>query len=109
MKEGPQIIDGTYCDIKFSFDVNLDGIVLENTVENEVTVGNKVFSKKFKCEECGKSYGRESVLKRRKFIHKASKPFKCEECGMSFLLKGHLKNHKLIHTKREKTLYPFGK
>ena len=63
-------------------------------LSTEVSQQNK---KRFKCDECDKSFTRNGELTNHKRIHTEEKPFKCDECEKSFTRNGDLTIHKRKH------------
>ena len=54
--------------------------------------------RRFKCEECGKSFPGRVGLVRHIRVHTGEAPFSCKECGKCFKQKGTLTSHMRIHT-----------
>jgi len=54
--------------------------------------------KNFKCDECGKAFGRIAGLKLHQDRHKGIKRAECEVCFKKFIDTAHLKRHMRIHT-----------
>lgn len=70
---------------------------------------NFIIAKKdqvFVCEECGKVFFRNDLLKNHMRVHTGDKPFTCEVCGESFRESGHLRRHMTRHTGNVKQEYP---
>ncbi|XP_061168275.1 zinc finger protein 629-like [Saccostrea echinata] len=70
---------------------------------NEESPGNKKkrTAKKdsvFVCDECGKIFFRNDLLRNHMRVHTGDKPFTCEVCGESFRESGHLRRHMTRHT-----------
>lgn len=49
--------------------------------------------KKYKCQDCGKSYVFHSFFMKHRIIHTGEKPYACQECGQAFRYSLHLKKH----------------
>lgn len=52
----------------------------------------------YKCNECSKSFKKQSSLKRHAFEHTGHRPHKCETCNKAFKHKHHLIEHRRLHT-----------
>nr|XP_023968407.2 zinc finger protein 436-like [Chrysemys picta bellii] len=52
----------------------------------------------YKCEECGKSFRRNTELVTHQRLHTGRLPFQCAHCGKSFSWSSHFDRHQRIHT-----------
>lgn len=54
--------------------------------------------KSFKCDNCGRVFGRKSVFIKHLQLHTGEKPFKCDVCGKSFAMMYYLTSHMTTHS-----------
>ncbi|KAJ8980222.1 hypothetical protein NQ317_010219 [Molorchus minor] len=52
----------------------------------------------FTCDQCDKSFSKQSSLARHKYEHSGQRPHKCDECPKAFKHKHHLTEHKRLHS-----------
>lgn len=52
----------------------------------------------FACDQCDKSFAKQSSLARHKYEHSGQRPHKCNECPKAFKHKHHLTEHKRLHS-----------
>ncbi|XP_031515528.1 zinc finger protein 181 isoform X1 [Papio anubis] len=52
----------------------------------------------YTCSECGKAFGKQSILNRHWKIHTGEKPYECRECGRTFSRGSSLKRHQINHS-----------
>ncbi|XP_045514172.1 zinc finger protein 1 isoform X2 [Pieris brassicae] len=52
----------------------------------------------FVCDQCDKTFVKQSSLARHKYEHSGQRPYKCAECPKAFKHKHHLTEHKRLHT-----------
>ncbi|XP_010880358.2 zinc finger protein 408 isoform X2 [Esox lucius] len=54
--------------------------------------------KPYLCTECGKNYSSQENFRAHLLMHKGERPFKCQQCDKSYGLKRDLKEHEVLHT-----------
>ncbi|KAL1007040.1 hypothetical protein UPYG_G00081120 [Umbra pygmaea] len=54
--------------------------------------------KPYLCTECGKNYSSQENYRAHLLMHKGERPFKCQQCDKSYGLKRDLKEHEVLHT-----------
>ncbi|XP_071450678.1 zinc finger protein 1 [Hetaerina americana] len=52
----------------------------------------------FVCDQCDKSFSKQSSLARHKYEHSGQRPHKCDVCSKAFKHKHHLTEHKRLHS-----------
>ncbi|XP_044729709.1 zinc finger protein 883-like [Chrysoperla carnea] len=60
--------------------------------------GNDNSKRKFKCEECSKTFKTKSHLRSHSFVHTNERPYVCSVCSKGFNSNRNLKRHTMIHT-----------
>lgn len=84
----------------------VDDMHMSNDIEDEATVLKKSKLKQeykegegqFVCDQCDKTFVKQSSLARHKYEHSGQRPYKCIECPKAFKHKHHLTEHKRLHT-----------
>ncbi|XP_030649643.1 zinc finger protein 408 [Chanos chanos] len=54
--------------------------------------------KPYRCTECGKSYSSQESYRAHLLMHRGERPYKCQQCDKSYGLKRDLKEHEVLHT-----------
>ncbi|XP_047528453.1 zinc finger protein 1 isoform X1 [Vanessa atalanta] len=85
-----------------------DELQAQNEFEDETSVLKKSKLKagndfkegegQFVCDQCDKTFVKQSSLARHKYEHSGQRPYKCLECPKAFKHKHHLTEHKRLHT-----------
>ncbi|XP_045766019.1 zinc finger protein 1 isoform X1 [Maniola jurtina] len=85
-----------------------DDLHLQNDFDDEASVLKKSKLKssseykegegQFVCDQCDKTFVKQSSLARHKYEHSGQRPYKCAECDKAFKHKHHLTEHKRLHT-----------
>ncbi|RWS13046.1 zinc finger protein 1-like protein [Dinothrombium tinctorium] len=52
----------------------------------------------FSCDQCDKTFSKQSSLARHKYEHSGQRPHKCDVCNKAFKHKHHLTEHKRLHS-----------
>ncbi|KAI1726557.1 zinc-finger double domain-containing protein [Ditylenchus destructor] len=52
----------------------------------------------YSCDQCDKTFGKQSSLARHKYEHSGQRPYKCDQCEKAFKHKHHLTEHNRLHT-----------
>ncbi|XP_013164998.1 PREDICTED: zinc finger protein 1 [Papilio xuthus] len=77
-----------------SADYDDDAALLKKKMKTELKEGEG----QFVCNQCDKTFVKQSSLARHKYEHSGQRPYKCEECPKAFKHKHHLTEHKRLHT-----------
>lgn len=73
--------------------VNNNGI-LSNQNSPDHNQGEGLFT----CDQCDKTFSKQSSLARHKYEHSGQRPHKCDVCSKAFKHKHHLTEHKRLHS-----------
>ncbi|XP_063360114.1 zinc finger protein 1 isoform X2 [Cydia amplana] len=76
-------------------DYDDEGPVLK---KNKLKMEYKEGEGQFVCDQCDKTFVKQSSLARHKYEHSGQRPYKCVECPKAFKHKHHLTEHKRLHT-----------
>lgn len=60
------------------------------------------YDKKFKCEQCDKSFCQQQNLRRHILIIHENETYKCDLCDLAFYTKTYLKTHLKTHQRKNK-------
>ncbi|CAG5052536.1 unnamed protein product [Parnassius apollo] len=71
-----------------------DTLIKKSKLKTELKEGEG----QFVCNQCDKTFVKQSSLARHKYEHSGQRPYKCEECPKAFKHKHHLTEHKRLHT-----------
>lgn len=69
-----------------------------NNNNNIKTIKSNEDSGLFACDQCEKTFGKQSSLARHKYEHSGQRPYKCDVCEKAFKHKHHLTEHKRLHS-----------
>ncbi|XP_023946511.2 zinc finger protein 1 isoform X2 [Bicyclus anynana] len=83
-----------------------DGLHSQNDYDDEPVLKKSKLIKsdykegegQFVCDQCDKTFVKQSSLARHKYEHSGQRPYKCAECDKAFKHKHHLTEHKRLHT-----------
>nr|XP_022906694.1 zinc finger protein 1 isoform X2 [Onthophagus taurus] len=67
-------------------------------VDSPMLSGQEDVEGLFGCDQCDKSFSKQSSLARHKYEHSGQRPHKCDECPKAFKHKHHLTEHKRLHS-----------
>ena len=80
---------------------SIEGSVLETNFKQQEQNSQDKIKHKIQCKDCGLLFAKSYNLKiHHDTIHKKLKPFRCQECGKWFGRKDHLVKHIKIHAKQ---------